>query len=155
MPYLNHELLDRVSADDFRNRPPFPWTHIENSLTPEGYETLRSTLPGTDAEGFNRNVGVKRAHGQMSHDRYMLHYRAGLKLPDPWREFLDELNGPEYHKFLRRMLGPRNYICTFSWQEGQVTSLFKYFCFTRRMWPWEHCSSYLAVGFSPARGRAA
>jgi hypothetical protein len=115
LQYLNLELLNRISADDFKNRPPFPWAHIENSLTPDGYETLRSTLPGTDAEGFNRNVGVKRAHGQMSHDRYMLHYRAGLELPKPWREFLDELNGPAYHKFLRRMLGPRNYICTFSW----------------------------------------
>jgi hypothetical protein len=36
-------------------------------------------------------------------------------LAQPWQEFIAELRGPAYLNFLRRMLGPRNYICTFSW----------------------------------------
>jgi hypothetical protein len=51
----------------------------------------------------------------MPHDRYMLHYHAGLELAEPWRDFLAELNGARYQAFLRRLLGNRRYIPTFSW----------------------------------------
>ena len=74
---------------------------------------MRETLPGL--ENFGRYEGVKRAHGQAPHNRYMLHYTAGLELPAPWREFLDELRGEYYQQFLRRLLGPWTYIPTFSW----------------------------------------
>jgi hypothetical protein len=113
MRYLNEAVLAAVSADEFQKRPPYPWAHIDHSLTDEGFARLRESLPST--EQCDKHVGAKRAHGQMSHDRYMLHYRAGLELPQPWREFIAELNGPEYQKFLRRLLGNRRYIPTFSW----------------------------------------
>jgi hypothetical protein len=113
MNYLNWEQLDNLSSESFQNRPPYPWAHIEHSLTSEGYARLRETLPAV--EGFDKHIGAKRAHGQAPHDRYMLHYHAGLELAEAWREFLAELNGPRYQAFLRRLLGNRRYIPTFSW----------------------------------------
>jgi hypothetical protein len=113
MNYLNREVLEGLSAEKFQVAQPYPFVHIEQSLTPEAFNLLRETLPGVD--GFDRYENVKRAHGQMPHNRYMLHYKAGLELKAPWREFLAELRGDYYQQFLRRLLGPRNYIPTFSW----------------------------------------
>ena len=113
MQYLNREVLERLSAEKFQKALPYPYIHIDDSLTPQGFERLRETLPGV--KNFDRYENVKRAYGQAPHNRYMLHYKAGLELPEPWREFLDELRGDYYQQFLRRLLGPRTYIPTFSW----------------------------------------
>jgi len=113
MKYLNEAVLESVEAERFRDAQPYPYVHIERSLTAEGYERLRATLPAV--ERFDKHEGMKRGHGQMAHNRYMLHYKAGLELPGPWQEFLEELRGEEYQHFLQRLLGPRRYIPTFSW----------------------------------------
>jgi hypothetical protein len=113
MNYLNREVLESLSAEKFQHAQPYPYAHIDHSLTAEGYERLRASLPAV--EGFDRHVDMKRGHGQMPHNRFMLHYKAGLELPAPWQEFLAELRGDYYQQFLRRLLGPRTYIPTFSW----------------------------------------
>ena len=113
MNYLNREILEGVSAESFQKAQPYPYAHIDRSLTPEGYERLLEALPGV--ERFDKHEGMTRGHGQMPHNRYMLHYKAGLELPEPWQEFLAELRGDYYQQFLRRILGPRAYIPTFSW----------------------------------------
>ncbi|MGA2083912.1 MAG: 2OG-Fe(II) oxygenase [Terracidiphilus sp.] len=113
MNYLNLECLQRLSAEAFQSRQPYPWVNFEHVLTPEGYERLRETLPSV--EGFDRQVGIKRAYGQGPHDRFLLHYHSGLGIAEPWREFIAELQGPVYQEFLRRMLGPRTFIPTFEW----------------------------------------
>jgi hypothetical protein len=113
MNYLNREILEGLSAENFQNAQPYPYVHIDDSLTTEGFGRLRETLPGV--ENFDKHDNITRGHGQMPHNRYMLHYKAGLELPGPWREFLDELRGEYYQRFLRRLLGPRRYIPTFSW----------------------------------------
>jgi len=113
MEYLNCECLEKLCADVFQKRQPYPWVDVENPLTPEGYERLRATLPAV--EGFDRQVGIKRAYGQGPHDRYLLHYYPGLDLAKPWKEFIAELQGPVYQEFLRRMLGPRTFLPTFEW----------------------------------------
>ena len=113
MQYLNRERLEAVSAEGFRNRQPYPWTTIEESLTPEGYECLRQTLPEVGA--FERQVGIKRAYGQGPHDRFLLHYHPSLNLAEPWKEFIAELQGETYQSFLRRILGPKTFIPTFEW----------------------------------------
>jgi hypothetical protein len=113
MKYLNQAALNSLSTERFQNQAPYPWAHIENSLTDEGYELLRATLPAVD--GFDKHTNMRRAHGQMPHNRFMLHYKPGLELATPWQEFLAELNSPEYQSFLRRLLGNRSYIPTFSW----------------------------------------
>jgi Rps23 Pro-64 3,4-dihydroxylase Tpa1-like proline 4-hydroxylase len=68
-----------------------------------------------DVSLFNRDEGVKRAYGQAPHDRYSLHYRAGLRLPQPWVDFLDESQSVAYQAFLQRMLGSRSFLLTFEW----------------------------------------
>jgi len=113
MNYLNRECLEKLSAEEFQKRQPYPWAGLEQSLTPEGYERLRETLPSV--EGFNKMVGVKRAYGQGPHDRFLLHYRPGLDIAEPWKEFIAELQGPVYLDFLKRVLGPRTFIPTFEW----------------------------------------
>jgi hypothetical protein len=70
-------------------------------IRPEGFESLVETLP--DIDRFEPYFGVKRSHGQTSHDRYVLNYREGLELAEPWQAFVDEIQGPRYGAFLRRL----------------------------------------------------
>lgn len=113
MDYLNRACLEAVSPENFQSRQPYPWINLEASLTAEGLEALRQTLPAV--EGFDRQVGIRRGYGQAPHDRFLLHYRPDLKIAQPWREFLAELQGPVYQSFLRRVLGPHAFIPTFEW----------------------------------------
>jgi hypothetical protein len=113
MDYLNRACLEAVSAANFRARQPYPWTNLENSLTPEAYEALRQSMP--DTSQADKQVGVKRGYGQGPHDRFLLHYRPGVNVAQPWKEFLAELQGPVYQDFLRRVLGPHHFIPTFEW----------------------------------------
>lgn len=113
MEYLNPARLNALSSEAFRSRQPYPWTTLENPLHPEAWEVLRQTLP--EVQGFERQVGKKRGYGQAPHDRFLLHYRPGLAVAQPWQEFLAELQGPVYQDFLRRILGPRTFIPTFEW----------------------------------------
>jgi hypothetical protein len=116
MPYLNQETIDSVSGEAFQKQRPYPWVNIQGTLTPEGFERLRETLP--DFSSFERKVGVKRAYGQGPHDRGILHYRPGLELPAPWKEFVAELQGESYQLFLRRMLNlppSKRIILTMEW----------------------------------------
>ncbi len=103
MQYLNRSCIEGLSCETFQKQYPYPWVNIPNTLTPEGYEKLRTTLP--DMSQFQRKVGVKRGHGQGYHDRAILHYQPDLNLPQPWKEFIAELKGRPYESFLRRMLG--------------------------------------------------
>jgi 2OG-Fe(II) oxygenase superfamily len=113
MEYLDLQCLEKISSEEFRARQPYPWASLQGVLTPEGYERLRQTLP--EAAQFERHVGLKRAYGQASHDRYMLHYFPALAVAEPWKELIAELNGEGYQRFLRRMLGPRQFILSMEW----------------------------------------
>ena len=116
MPYLNQETINALSADAFRNQKPYPWVNIPGTLNPEGFERLRGTLP--DFSLFQRMVGVKRAYGQGPHDRGILHYRPGMEVAPPWKEFIEEIQGENYHAFLHRMLGlppGKRVILTMEW----------------------------------------
>jgi hypothetical protein len=107
MQYLDWKTLGQVSADTFRDTKPYPWATIPSTLTSEGYESLRGSLP--DVTTFDRKVGVKRAYGQGSHDRAILHNNPSLQLTGPWKEFLAELEGADYQQWARQMLGlPEN-----------------------------------------------
>lgn len=103
MTYLNLPTLDAVNATAFRQGKPYPWAALPGSLTEEGFRILRENLP--EVSRFHQMRGVKRAHGQGSHDRYILHYRLDMDIPEPWQTFVAELNGSGYQNFLRRMLG--------------------------------------------------
>ncbi len=116
MEYLNRDCIQGLSAETFRQRRPYPWVDIQNTLTADGFQRLRETLP--DASLFERRVGLKRSHGQGYHDRSLLHYRPDVQLAAPWQEFLAELRGPAYDAFLRRMFAVRpgtRLILTMEW----------------------------------------
>jgi len=113
MEFLNRACLQAVSADDFQATQPYPWTNLANSLTPQGYEALRQSLP--DTVQAEKQVGRKRGYGQAPHDRFLLHYRPGVSISPMWQQFLAELQGPVYQDFLRRVLGPRTFLPTFEW----------------------------------------
>jgi len=102
MRYLCQQTFDDASGDAFQNQKPYPWVNFQDTLTPEGFQRLHDTLP--DFSQFQRMVGVKRAYGQGPHDRGILHYRPGIEVAQPWKEFLAELQGDAYRSFLRRML---------------------------------------------------
>lgn len=103
MEYLNRSVIEAVSSESFQDQRPYPWVGIQVTLTQEGFQRLRETLP--DISLFQKKVGVKRAHGQGYHDRSILHYHPDLSLAQPWREFIAELQGDFYRSFLCRMLG--------------------------------------------------
>jgi hypothetical protein len=116
MNYLDNTNLEAVSAAAFQAQKPYPWSYVRNILTEQGWNSLRASLP--DIAEFDVMVGVKRAHGQAPHNRGILHYRAGMACAEPWKEFISELQGPEYDSFLRRMLGlkpSQNIILTMEW----------------------------------------
>jgi hypothetical protein len=101
--YLNRNCIEAISSEVFQEQSPYPWVNIPGTLTQQGFEDLRESLP--DVSSFDRKVGIKRAHGQGYHDRYILHYRPGLALAGPWRDFVAELYGQTYESFIRRMFG--------------------------------------------------
>jgi hypothetical protein len=116
MQYLNWDAINAVSAELFQKQKPYPWVNIQGTLTQDGFDRLHETLP--DFSLFERKVGIKRAYGQGPHDRGILHYRPGLEVPQPWKEFLAELQGEAYQRFLRRMLYPsirKGFILTMEW----------------------------------------
>lgn len=123
MEYLDRAIIERVSHQAFQAEQPYPWVSIPQSLTAEGYERLRTSIP--EVTLFDKKVGIKRAYGQGYHDRYILHYRPHIQLHEPWKEFVAELQGDFYQSFLRRMLGPNRYILTlewyYAWRGCQVT----------------------------------
>ena len=113
MSYLDYARLDALDGEAFRNQKPYPWVNPEGALTAAAYRTLRDNLP--DVSLFDGYFGVNRAHGQQSHDRYVLEYRDGLDLPAPWQAFVDELRGARYRDFLRRLFGVRSLYLNFHW----------------------------------------
>jgi len=116
MSCLNHDGLRQLSADAFQQQRPYPWVNIQDTLTPQGFERLRDSLPHVSL--FTRTTGDRSAYGRAYHDRYILHYRPNVALADPWREFIAELHGPAYQGFIRRMFGlvpGKRMILTMDW----------------------------------------
>ncbi len=135
MEYLNYGCLERLSAEQFQKRQPYPWVNIEGSLTAEGFERLHATLP--DVSGFKLSAGYKRAHGQAAHDRYLLHYHPSVDVAEPWKEFVAEIQGERYDAFLRRMLGLRpgkKIFITLDWYYAWRGCSVSPHCDARRKW---------------------
>lgn len=113
MQYLDVERLSTLDPKVFQSQHPYPWMNPEGLLTEEGYQRLRETLP--DVTLFTPIFGKKRVYGQQSHDRFSLEYYDGLDVAEPWREFVTELQGKEYQRFLRHMIGVRSFELLFHW----------------------------------------
>jgi hypothetical protein len=113
MTYLDFDRLRALDPLAFQAQQPYPWLNPEGLLTQVGYQRLLETLP--DVSLFTPLFGVRRAHGQQSHDRYGLEYSENLSVAEPWQEFIAELQGKEYQAFLRRMLDVRALELRFHW----------------------------------------
>jgi len=113
MTYLNFSALEAISSQSFQETKPYPWMNPSGLLTDEGYQHLVKTIP--DVSLFEKRFGVKRAHGQQSHDRYTLEYHEGLPLSAHWKQFLVELHGETYSKFLKRLFGVKSLELNFHW----------------------------------------
>jgi len=111
--YLDPERLARLDDAGFRRRDPYPWVNPEGLLRDTAFRQLLADLP--PLEQMQASFGVQRKHGQMSHDRYVLEWEEGLDVAESWKEFVAELQGEEYHAFVRRMLGSNGFELTFHW----------------------------------------
>jgi len=113
MAYLNLERLDSIDSTAFQSREPYPWLNPEGLLTETGYQRLLQTLP--DLSLFTFIANRERRDGQPSHDRYALDYRGDLPVAEPLHEFVEELRGSAYRRFLKRMLGRGSFTVGFHW----------------------------------------
>src|SRR5262245_29093826 len=113
MNYLNLERLESVDPAFFLGREPYPWINPGGLLTEIGYQRLLQTLP--DRSLFTFVANRQRRDGQPSHDRYALDYRKDLPVADAWHQLVDELSGPTYRRFLKRMLGRGSFSIGFHW----------------------------------------
>jgi len=99
MQYLNLERMRQVDPETFRERCPFPWVNVQGFVNDDRFRQLCDTLPGINV--FARHSGRKGGFG----DLYALQYRPGLEVPQPWRDFIAELQQAEYRDFLLRLFG--------------------------------------------------
>ncbi|MEK7545963.1 MAG: 2OG-Fe(II) oxygenase [Patescibacteria group bacterium] len=113
MGYLDWEVLDGVDAAAFRTARPYPWVNPAHALTDEGRKALRSELPATEL--FRATFGMERAYGQRPHDRYELRYDSSLTLPKPWKDFIAELSGARYRRFVESFFGRSDIVLRFEW----------------------------------------
>jgi hypothetical protein len=68
--YLDLERLAAIDPAAYQTQAPYPFANPEGLLRPEGYQRLIDNLPPTDL--FEEVSGVRRAHGQLPHDRLTL-----------------------------------------------------------------------------------
>lgn len=113
MEYLDFDRLAQLSEGTFQQADPFPWMNPAALLTDSGYERLMNNLPTTDQ--MTPSFGKQRSHGQRSHDRYALEYSEGIDVPTPWHDFVAELKGEAYYKFVKRMFGRGRFKFNFHW----------------------------------------
>lgn len=113
MNFLDYERLEAVDIRAFRNQRPYPWLNAAGLLTEEGFQRLVATLPPPSQ--LVPFFGMLRAHGQQSHDRYVLEYDEDLAVDAAWHAFVDELRGEHYGRFLRRAFGRGRLRLSFHW----------------------------------------
>ncbi len=113
MKYLDASHLNSLDAAAFQRQTPYPWANPAGLVTQHGYQQLRDNPP--DFSLFKKLFGKQRKHGQQSHDRYSLIYQDGLPVPDVWQEFIAELRGDEYGRFIREHFGVRSFDLRFIW----------------------------------------
>lgn len=114
MQYLALDKLDAVDADTFSITKPYPFVNPAGLLTDKGYSRLVENQP--DVSALTPSFGRKRSHGQYSHDRYVLEYQPNLKaVPAVWNEFIAELHGPHYTRFIKRLYGCNSFRLNMHW----------------------------------------
>jgi hypothetical protein len=81
---------------------------------------------------MDERFGEARKFGQRSHDRLALEYSAETPLSAPWRDFIAELEGPRYRRFLCRMLRVPTYTAQYHWHYAPPGASVSPHCDARR-----------------------
>jgi len=113
MQYLDQSKLEAFDVEAFRGLSPYPWANPQALLNDDAFKTLKDCLP--DKSLFKAEFGVKRSYGQAPHDRLSLEFDSALNIAPAWQEFVAELRGPAYGRFLRRAFGRGSLALTFHW----------------------------------------
>lgn len=111
--FLDAAALDAVDGEAFQAAEPFPFAVLDRMLTPAGYDALAANLP--DPADFAKTFGRRRAHGQASHDRFVLQYTRWVRIPPVWQRFVAELKSKAYRQFVSRLLGRDDFMLHFHW----------------------------------------
>ena len=111
--YLNLDLMDALDARTFQHAHPYPWIDPGDFITADGYARLVASLPAVDL--FTTHFGHQRKYGQQAHDRYALSYHPQLPVGQPWHDFVGELLGDDYQRFIERVCGARNFRMLMHW----------------------------------------
>jgi len=111
--YLNPVVMDAIEPAAFQAQQPFPWVNPQYFIAPDRYQELLDALPTVDR--FDAFFGKQRKHGQASHDRYVLDYERGMELAPTWRDFVEELCGDGYRRFICRLLDVSDVRFRFHW----------------------------------------
>jgi hypothetical protein len=120
MKYLDFDLLESLDAKAFQQTRPYPFVNPEGALTPEGYQRLIDTLPGTEV--MQPFFNVKRKHGQQPHDRWVLEYSDRAVLSDDWKAFIEELRSDRYVRWIRGMFGRGSLWLNFHWHYAPASA---------------------------------
>ncbi|MEM1179781.1 MAG: 2OG-Fe(II) oxygenase [Acidobacteriota bacterium] len=111
---LDRGVLNSITPQFFSRVEPYPWHVFDRLLRPEAFRELADHFP--DLRLFERHEERPRRSGQRPHNRFYLAYdRDGEEpppgvvgrrgLPAAWRQFLDELESPQYLDRARALLG--------------------------------------------------
>ncbi len=111
--YLNLELMNNFDEREFQGKQPFPWVNPQGFFNPDRYQELLDTMP--PLESFTPSFGKQRKSGQASHDRYILDYEAGIELPGPWAQLMEEMLSDTYRNFICRLLKVSSVRFRFHW----------------------------------------
>jgi len=111
--FLNPAILESIDPGAFQNMQPFPWVNPQYFIREECYGGLLETMP--PIEQFRAFFGKQRKHGQASHDRYVLDYERGMELSPQWRDFVEELCGDGYRRFVCELLDVSHVRFRFHW----------------------------------------
>ncbi len=113
MQYLDFDRFKAIDAAEFRSTHPYPWINPQGLLTDAGYQRLLDNMP--DVSLFEKKFGYGRIAGQKPHDRYSLEYGPDTPVPEPWKEFIDELCGDDYRHTLAKLFGAHKINLRFHW----------------------------------------
>ena len=113
MQFLDYQRLESIDPKSFQQTDPYPWINPAGLLTDAGYDRLLNNLPAL--EQMTPMFGIQRSHGQRAHDRYALEYSDDLNIDDSWHQFVAELKGDRYQKFIRQMFGRGRFQFNFHW----------------------------------------
>jgi hypothetical protein len=129
--FINSDLSQRYKPEAFRAERPFPWTSFSRFLTPEGFDALCRDFP--DLRFFEKHENIPKPYNQRPHNRYYLAYEDSIyhphenpeegvirhsELPSAWQEFLRELEGEEYRRFLQSFLDVSEFQIRYAWHIG-------------------------------------